>query len=112
MAVFPDLATIDETRLAWEPFRDGVEASWLYREGETGPAAAFLRYRPGARVPRHRHRGYEHIYILRGSQTDWHGTFGAGAFIVNPPGTEHDVASEDGCLVLIVWERPVEILDD
>ena len=110
--LFPDLAAIDEAALQWEPFRDGIEASWLYRDGETGPAAAFLRYRPGARVPHHRHRGYEHIYVVRGSQTDPRGRFGAGAFIVNPPGTQHDVVSEEGCLVLIVWQQRVEILED
>ncbi len=105
-----DLAAIDEARLRWEPFRDRIEASWLYRNGADGPASAFLRYRPGARVPLHRHRGYEHIYILRGSQTDDRGKVGAGGFIVNPPGTQHEVVSEDGCLALLVWQMPVEIL--
>lgn len=102
----------DEASLTWEPFRDGVEASWLYRNGADGPAAAFLRYRPGARVPLHRHRGYEHVYILRGSQTDRQGRLGPGSFIVNPPGSQHDVVSEDGCLALLVWQIPVEIIGE
>ena len=110
--VLPNLSTVDERALTWVPFRDGVEASWLYESGETGPAAAFLRYRPGARVPLHRHRGYEHIYVIRGSQTDPHGRLGPGSFIVNPPGTQHEVVSEDGCLVLIIWEQRVEIVGD
>ena len=105
-----DLSAIDEASLVWEPFRDGIEASWLYQNGPDGPAAAFLRYRPGARVPLHRHRGYEHIYIVRGSQTDPSGRHGAGSFMVNPPGTAHDVVSEDGCLALLVWQIPVEIV--
>jgi len=98
--------------MPWEPFRNGVEASWLYRTGDDGPAAAFLRYQPGARVPLHRHRGYEHVYILRGSQTDRNGRFGAGAFIVNAPGTCHELISEDGCLVLVVWQVQVEIIGE
>ena len=108
--ILTNLADIDESRLAWVPFRDGIEASWLYRNGDDGPAAALLRYRPGARVPLHRHRGYEHIYILRGSQTDDRGTLPAGSFIVNSPGTEHAVRSEDGCLALLIWQAPIEII--
>lgn len=108
--ILTNLADIDESRLAWVPFRDGIEASWLYRNGDDGPAAALLRYRPGARVPRHRHRGYEHIYILRGSQTDDRGTLPAGSFTVNSPGTEHAVRSEDGCLALLIWQAPIEII--
>jgi anti-sigma factor ChrR (cupin superfamily) len=94
---------------AWEPFRDGIEVSWLYRNGDHGPAAAFLRYAPGARVPLHLHAGYEHVLILQGSQTDRTGRQGTGTLVVNRPGTRHDVVSEDGCLVLVIWERPVII---
>lgn len=92
---------------SWERFRDGIEVCWLYRNGEHGPAAAFLRYAPGARVPPHLHAGYEHVLILEGSQTDRTGRQGAGAVIINPPGTRHEVVSEEGCLALLIWERPV-----
>lgn len=95
------------TGRSWERLRDGVEVCWLYRNGEHGPAAAFLRYAPGARVPLHLHAGYEHVLILEGSQTDRTGRQRAGAIIVNPPGTRHEVVSEEGCLALLIWERPV-----
>jgi len=92
---------------AWEPLRAGIAVSWLYRNGDHGPAAAFLRYEPGARVPHHLHAGYEHVLVLSGSQTDRNGRHQAGALVINPPGTSHEVVSEEGCLVLIIWERPV-----
>lgn len=93
--------------LPWEPFRPGVEAAWIYRGPDGGPASAYLRYAPGARVPRHRHVGYEHVLVLSGSQTDANGRHRAGTLVVNPPGTSHDLVSEDGCVVLIVWEKGV-----
>ena len=108
--VLNNLASVDESKLAWEPFRDGVEVSWVYRNGDHGPAAAFLRYQPGAGIPFHRHPGYEHIIFLRGSQTDDRGRVGAGSIVINPPGMTHKVVSEDGCLVLIFWERPVQVI--
>lgn len=94
----------------WQPFRDGIQVSWIYRSEDGGSSAAFLRYAPGATVPRHRHAGYEHILILAGSQTDDNGVHGAGTMMVSPPGTGHAVASEDGCVVLAVWEKPVEFV--
>jgi anti-sigma factor ChrR (cupin superfamily) len=97
--------------LAFEPFRDGIGVAWLYRNGEHGPAAAFLRYAPGARVPHHLHAGYEHVLVLEGSQRDRNGRHAAGSLVVNPPGTSHEVVSEEGCLVLIVWERPVVFVE-
>jgi anti-sigma factor ChrR (cupin superfamily) len=93
--------------VTWEPFSDGLDISWLYRTGDDGPAAALLRYAPGARVGFHRHAGYEHALVLQGSQSDGNGRHRAGTLVVNPPGTAHDVVSEEGCIALLIWERPV-----
>ena len=87
--------------------RPGIELHRIYGEGTSGPSAALLRYAPGATLPHHRHPGYEHITILEGSQADEHGVYRAPCFIVNPPGSSHDVHSPDGCLVLVVWNEPV-----
>lgn len=74
------------------------------------PSAAFIRYAPGARVPEHAHPGYEHIIILRGSQSDDRGHYPAGTCVMSPPGSRHAVFSEEGCLVLAIWNRSVEVL--
>jgi anti-sigma factor ChrR (cupin superfamily) len=95
--------------LAWQPFREGVEIHRLYGEG-TEPAAALLRYKPGARVPTHAHTGLEHILVLSGSQSDENGHYPAGSLIVNPTGTRHTVVSEEGCVVLALWAAPVSFV--
>ncbi|MDA0674326.1 MAG: cupin domain-containing protein [Cyanobacteria bacterium] len=108
----PDLWTLADRAdsFPWQPFRPGVEIHRLYGDG-TGPAAALLRYQPGAQVPHHDHTGYEHILVLSGSQRDRHQTYPAGSLVINPPGTDHAVASDQGCLVLVIWEKPVAIRD-
>ena len=73
---------------------------------------AVLRYRAGASVPRHLHQGLETVLVLEGSQSDERGRYQAGAIVFNAAGTEHSVWSEDGCVVLIQWERPVLILEE
>ena len=75
-------------------------------------SGALLRYAPGAKIARHRHEGIEHIYVLMGTQRDERGEYGAGAHVVNPPGSVHAVSSPEGCVVFVVWERPNTFLDE
>jgi anti-sigma factor ChrR (cupin superfamily) len=102
----PSLAAHAE-RLSWRQHRPGVEIHWLYESADGGAAAAFLRYAPGAALARHRHPGYEHIFVLAGAQEDERGRYLAGAMVINPPGSAHEVRSPEGCLVLVIWERAV-----
>jgi anti-sigma factor ChrR (cupin superfamily) len=94
----------------WEALREGIQVLWLWGDPRAGPSVALLRYEPGARVPLHRHMGFELIYVLSGAQSDERGTYAAGSLVVNPEGDQHSVRSEEGCLVLIAWERPVEFV--
>jgi hypothetical protein len=61
--------------LPFVPFRAGIEIHRIYGDGIVGPAAAVLRYRPGAGVPWHEHRGSEHVVVLEGSQEDERGSY-------------------------------------
>jgi predicted ChrR family anti-sigma factor len=98
--------------LKWEAFREGVDVSWIYRsEEDDGPAAAFLRYSPGASVPEHTHTGYEHIFVLEGEQSDENGRYKAGSLTINSPGASHTVKSQSGCVVIAVWEKPVRFAE-
>ncbi|MDX3906830.1 MAG: cupin domain-containing protein [Pigmentiphaga sp.] len=97
--------------LEWGVLRPGVGVAWIYRDPDGGPSAAYLRYEPGASVPLHHHPGLEHILVLEGEQQDERGVYPAGTLVVNPPGTRHSVQSPKGCLALLIWNRPVEILD-
>jgi anti-sigma factor ChrR (cupin superfamily) len=94
--------------IAWAPFKDGVQIYRLYGDDSQGPAAAILRYEQGASVPLHTHQGYEHILILAGSQTDGTEVFESGSLLISAPGSSHRIASESGCIVLAIWQAPVE----
>jgi anti-sigma factor ChrR (cupin superfamily) len=109
---FDDLFNIAawQDKIAWEPFREGVDIYHLYGNGLEGPSAAFIRYRDGAKVSLHEHTGYEHIFVLTGSQRDEHGVAKAGTLSVNLPGTQHSLASDAGCIVLAIYEKPVRFV--
>ncbi|TLD69990.1 transcription negative regulator ChrR [Phragmitibacter flavus] len=110
--ILRDLVHVDQWQntLPWQPFQEGVEIHRLYGDGQNGPCAALLKFRPGGKVPRHEHTGFEHIFILSGTQTDDQAKSEAGTLIINPPGTSHAIISESGCIVLAIYERPVKFI--
>jgi anti-sigma factor ChrR (cupin superfamily) len=110
--VLPLVPDALRSRSDFVPLRPGVDICWLYRDQGSGASAALLRYAPGARVPEHEHPGFEHIVVLEGSQKDQRGDYGPGTLVINPPNTRHSVESPDGCLVLIVWQRPVHFVSE
>lgn len=98
-------------KVRWQPFCDGVDIYRLYENGPDGPTAALLRFRAGGRVPLHEHTGFEHIFVLAGSQVDENSKAETGSLIINPPGTSHSILSENGCIVLAIYEKPVKFLE-
>jgi anti-sigma factor ChrR (cupin superfamily) len=63
-----------------------------------------LRLRAGGRVSLHEHMGDEHIFMLASEQVDEVSKAETGALILNPPGTSHRILSENGCVVLAIYE--------
>ena len=99
-------------RIAWRPFQDGVDICRLHGDGRTGPTTALIRFRQASKIPLHQHTGAEHILILAGSQRDQNTSAAAGTLMINPAGSAHSVVGEAGCIVLAIYERPVEFLQD
>ena len=97
-------------KLPWKPFQPGVDIYRLYEDEVSGANAALLRFQPGGRVPLHEHTGYEHIFMLSGSQVDENSEAQTGSLIINPPGTSHSILSKTGCIVLAIYEKPVKFL--
>ncbi len=92
--------------------RFGVEVHHLYTTAQTGsggPAASIVFYHPGARAATHRHTGYEIIVVLDGALVTEAGRHPTGTLLVMPPGSVHTPhADDEGALMLVVWEAPVE----
>lgn len=82
----------------------------IYQSDSSSASAALLRYVAGAGVPEHEHTGYEHIFVLEGSQQDGRGEYYKGDLLINLPNTKHWVKSENGCVVLAIWEKPVQFV--
>jgi anti-sigma factor ChrR (cupin superfamily) len=96
--------------IPWQPFQDGLEIYRLYGDGKTGPTAALIRFNKEGKVPIHEHTGFEHIFVLAGAQRDQNSCAAPGTLVINPPGTTHSVVGDAGCIVLAIYEKPVEFL--
>jgi anti-sigma factor ChrR (cupin superfamily) len=69
--------------------------------GEGATATSIVRYEAGASFPSHLHPEGEEIVVLDGELADEHGTYPAGTYIKNPPGSAHAPTSAAGCTLFV-----------
>lgn len=101
--------------LKFEPInkngRASAEVHWLFKAEEAGgAAAAVIRYYAGGDAPPHLHTGFEMIYMLEGEMQTSTGVVKKNDLILLKPGSIHESSSKSGCLALIVWQQPVEMM--
>ena len=80
----------------------GIQRRMLERDGEeVARATSLVRYAPGSVFTRHVHDLGEEILVLDGHFNDESGSYGAGTYIKNPPGSAHAPSSETGCTLFV-----------
>ena len=94
---------IETSKKSLEPSNlPGVERILLEREKpESGITTSVVRYKPGATFPEHIHPGGEELFVLEGEFADEFGTYPAGTYIRNPPGSHHSPFSSIGCKLFV-----------
>jgi quercetin dioxygenase-like cupin family protein len=90
----------------------GVTFKKLLFERETGRSTVLVRFEPETRYGAHRHPEGEEYYVLEGSLEDGGRTWGAGSYVYHPPGSAHRPTSKEGCVLLIVLPKPIDVLDE
>lgn len=99
---FTERVVLQTGEMPWQPSpAPGVERCMLSRDEATGMATSIVRYASGASYPAHTHPGGEEILVLEGTFADEHGTYPAGTYLRNPPGSSHHPYSPDGCLLFV-----------
>jgi anti-sigma factor ChrR (cupin superfamily) len=80
----------------------GVERRMLERRGdEVAKATSIVRYHPRSKFPEHFHEFGEEIFVLDGILSDETGSYPAGTYLMNPPGSSHAPFSETGCTLFV-----------
>ncbi len=106
MLIHPDhsqRALVDPATLAWiDSPLPGVSRRMLERNGvEQARATSIVRYAAGAGFDAHTHPQGEEILVLEGTFADEFGTYPAGTYLKNPPGSGHRPFSETGCTLFV-----------
>lgn len=100
---FSRAVVVHSGELVWQPSpAAGVERRMLERDGgEVARATSIVRYAAGSQFPLHIHELGEEIVVLEGEFADEHGTYGAGCYIKNPPGSSHAPFTLNGCTLFV-----------
>ena len=88
---------IDTNTATWRP--GSPEMLALHQHGTE--TVALLRFSAGASVPRHQHPAGEELYIISGRLSDDSGSYSAGTWIRNPPGSAHSIQAEEDTVAWI-----------
>ncbi|TVS03317.1 MAG: cupin [Cyanobium sp. PLM2.Bin73] len=91
---------IDTNNPAWLPgLVSGLDVMPLHAFGSEH--VALVRWAPGTVFQPHGHPGGEEILVLAGVFQDNQGTYPAGSWLRNPPGSVHRPWSEAGCTIWV-----------
>jgi anti-sigma factor ChrR (cupin superfamily) len=91
---------IDTKATPWYPgLVPGLEVMPLHGFGSEH--VALVRWAPGTVFPAHGHPGGEEILVLEGVFQDDQGSYGAGSWLRNPPGSQHRPWSDAGCTIWV-----------
>ena len=106
MQIHTDLTkrvVIHQDELNWTPSPvAAIERRMLDRMGdEVARATSIVRYLPGSQFTKHEHELGEEILVLEGQFSDETGTYAAGTYIKNPPGSSHSPFTDTGCLLFV-----------
>ncbi len=108
----PDSTYVDVDKLPWTQMRfPGVEAKVLMENKATGMSTVLMRWAPGARLPEHEHVAIEQTYVLEGSFADHDGVCRAGQYVWRRPGSRHAAWTDEGCLMLAIFQKPNKFFD-
>ena len=91
---------IQTRQSAWLPgLVPGLAVMPLHQFGSE--QVALVRWAPGTVFQPHRHLGGEEILVLEGVFQDEAGTYPAGSWLRNPPGSVHSPWSDQGCMIWV-----------
>lgn len=98
---------VNTKNMEWETSEaEGVLRKRLERiDANPEPVTTLVQYLPGSSFPAHKHVNGEEIYVLEGTFSDNHGSYPAGSYLRNPPGSNHAPKAEEGCTIFVKLQQ-------
>jgi anti-sigma factor ChrR (cupin superfamily) len=99
---------LELSRLQWaDSSLPGIKRKLLeYHGDEISRSTSVLRYESNTQFEPHSNKPGQEILVLEGVYEDDTGSYGAGTYILNPPGTSHATGSKSGCTIFVKNNDP------
>ncbi|MEN7551708.1 cupin domain-containing protein [Rapidithrix thailandica] len=102
----------------WSPLQEeGINTQGIFvkalrfDEQTQRPPSILLKFEPGAQYPYHNHPAGEELFVLEGEAIIEGAKLTGGDYLYTPPQFKHSVATEKGCVLLLIVPEEVEILE-
>jgi anti-sigma factor ChrR (cupin superfamily) len=105
------VVVVNTNELQWEKTQHaGVRQKVLERvnDPKKGRETSLLKFEPGAKLPTEVLKERMEIFIVEGSYSDEHGSYGTHTFIRNQPGFRHTPSSKAGCVLYVKRRVPFQ----
>lgn len=99
------------TEREWIPTGHANVERSLFRNNETGGRSSVVRFKQGARVPRHVHHGHEEVLVLMGSVTLSGTRLDEGDYLYTTPGEEHDVVALTDAIIFVSSQKATPVVE-
>jgi anti-sigma factor ChrR (cupin superfamily) len=73
-----------------------------------GRETSILKLEPGTSLPTTTWAERLDFFVIEGSCSDEHGSYGKHTFVRHPPGTTHSLQSQEGCSLYMKWRVPIK----
>lgn len=103
---------IDVAAYEWTEAVPGIRMAVLSEDPARSLRTVLVWAKPGAKYPRHRHRGDEEILVLQGALRDFRGTYGPGQICRSREGSVHTEEAMPGedCFCFVVYHGEHEMV--
>ena len=105
------VAFMDTRTMAWEATQwSGVQRKVLefVNHPRMGRETSILKLEPGTSLPTTTWPERLDFFVIEGSCSDEHGSYGKHTFVRQPPGTTHSLQSQEGCSLYMKWRVPIK----
>ena len=105
------VAFMDTRTMAWEATQwSGVQRKVLefVNHPRMGRETSILKLEPGTSLPTTTWAERLDFFVIEGSCSDEHGSYGKHTFVRQPPGTTHSLRSQEGGSLYMKWRVPIK----
>ena len=105
------VAFMDTRTMAWEATQwSGVQRKVLefVNHPRMGRETSILKLEPGTSLPTTTWAERLDFFVIEGSCSDEHCSYGNHTFVRQTPGTTHSLRSQEGCSLYMKWRVPIK----